>query len=147
MLIDQIKADQLQARKDRNSNLAQLLTTFYSEAAMIGKNDGDRATTDEEVQTIAKKFIKNANEVMANLPDSDDRYNMAVFEIVNLTGYLPQQMTDDELMQEIAAIIATYNLNSPRDMGTIMKELKSNKAGLYDGAKASQLAKAQLAGF
>jgi len=147
MLIDTIKADQLQARKNRDTALAQLLTTFYSEAAMIGKNDGDRVTTDEEVHGVAKKFIKNAKEVYNNLVDTDTRALEATYEIGILSGFLPQQMTDDELIHYIADIIGAYKLNSPRDMGVIMKELKSNKTGLYDGAKASQLAKAQLAGF
>jgi len=144
MLIEQIKQDQLQARKDRNAQLAQLLTTFYSEAAMIGKNDGDRATTDAEVQAVAKKFIKNANEVMANLPDSDDRYVMAVFEIVNLTEYLPAQMSEEELNAAIGEIIQSNNLSTMKDMGNVMKALKVEFAGQYDGSTASKLIKEQL---
>lgn len=144
MLIEQIKADQLQARKDRNTNLAQLLTTFYSEAAMIGKNDGDRVTTDKEVHTVAKKFIKNANEVMANLPDSDDRYAMAVFEVVNLTEYLPPQLSEEGLHKAIADIIQSKNLSTMKDMGVIMKELKAGFEGQYDGKTASQFIKELL---
>lgn len=141
MLIEQIKADQLQARKDRNTNLAQLLTTFYSEAAMIGKNDGDRVTTDKEVHAVAKKFIKNANEVMANLADSDDRTAMAVFEVVNLTEYLPPQLTDEDLRGIVATLVQGKTI---RDMGSVMKELKENYDGRYDGKLASQLTKELL---
>ena len=147
MLIDTIKADQLQARKDRYKDTAALLTTFYSEAAMIGKNDGGRTTTDEEVIALAKKFIKNAEERRDNLDKSDARYVNDGFEINVLSQYLPTQMTDDELKEFIGEVIGTQGLQSPKDMGVIMKELKTTKAGLYDGGKASQLAKALLAGF
>jgi len=144
MLIDTIKDQQLQARKDRDAPLAQLLTTFYSEAAMIGKNDGDRATTDKEVQAVAKKFIKNANEVYMNLPDTDNRALEAIFEIEILNAYLPQQMTDEELQTAIEAIIQAKDLSTMKDMGTVMKELKTGFDGQYDGKTASQFIKELL---
>lgn len=144
MLIEQIKADQLQARKARNAQLAQLLTTFYSEAAMIGKNDGGRITTDEEVHAVAKKFIKNANEVMANLSEDDDRYAMAVFEVVNLTTYLPPQLSEEGLRDAIQAIIQAHDLSSMKDMGMVMKELKFAFNGRYDGKTANQIIKELL---
>ena len=147
MLIDTIKADQLQARKDRYKDTIALLTTFYSEAAMIGKNDGGRVTTDAEVIALVKKFIKNAEERRDNLDESDARYVNDGFEINVLSQYLPTQMSDDELKDFIGEVIGTHGLQSPKDMGVIMKELKATKAGLYDGGKASQLAKALLAGF
>lgn len=144
MLIDEIKADQLQARKDRNTQLTTLLTTFYSEAAMIGKNDGGRATTDAEVHAVAKKFIKNANEVMAILSDDDDRTAMAVFEVVNLTTYLPSQLNDLELKAVVCNIIMNMSSPSPKDMGTVFKELKAGFDGQYDGKLAGQLIKELL---
>ena len=49
MLINQIKSDALEARKARQTNTATLLTTLYSEASMVGKNDGNRESTDAEV--------------------------------------------------------------------------------------------------
>jgi hypothetical protein len=57
-LIQTIKADQVQARKARSAS-ASILTTLIGEAEMIGKNAGDRESTDEEVIAIIKKFIKN----------------------------------------------------------------------------------------
>ncbi len=144
MLINTVKENQTIARKSGDKKLAQLLTTFYSEAAMIGKNAGERLTTDKEVQAVAKKFIKNANEVMVNLPDSDARYAEAVFEIVCLTEYLPQQKTEEELTTIIDEIIQSKGLSTMKDMGIVMKELKSAFDGQYDGKTASQLIKELL---
>jgi len=139
MLIDKIKADQLQARKDRDAGLATLLTTFYSEAVMIGKNDGSRNTTDDEVAALAKKFIKNAEEVMDNLGDMDLRYESAGFEIGVLSKYIPIQLSEQELRVAIEAIIQDNGLSSPKDKGVVFKELKTGFNGLYDGRAAGQL--------
>jgi uncharacterized protein YqeY len=141
MLIDEVKAQSVQARKDRNHQLAQLLITFYSEAAMIGKNDGERPTTDEEVQKVAKKFIGGAKDVIENLPAGDERVEAAQFEIDVLEGFLPQQLSEEELGISIGMIIEGHGLTSVRDMGTIMKELNKVHAGRFDGSRASAIAK------
>lgn len=144
MLIDKIKQLQIAARKDRNAELAQLLTTFYSEAAMIGKNDGDRPTTDKEVHAVAKKFIKNANEVLENLPDTDDRAVAAVYEIDTLRQFLPPQLSEGELRAAIVDLIETNNVQSIKDMGFVMTELKAYFDGQYDGKTASQITRELL---
>ena len=144
MLIDTIKTQQLQARKSRDTALAQLLTTFYSEAAMIGKNDGDRTTTDKEVHAVAKKFIKNAKEVYNNLPDTDNRALEAVYEIDILGGYLPPQLSPPDLLAAIAKIVDDKNASTMKDMGVVMKELKAAFDGQYDGKEASAIIKGLL---
>jgi len=144
MLIDIIKDQQVQARRDRDADLAQLLTTFYSEAAMIGKNDGGRDTTDNEVIALAKKFINNAKEVMDNLDATDVRYTNADYEIGTLSNYLPTQLSEQEIRSAVEVIIDAKDLSTMKDMGVIMKELKSTFDGQYDGKVASQIIKELL---
>lgn len=140
-LITQIKDDQLQARKDRNTTKATLLTTLFSEAAMVGKNDGNRETTDAEVIAVIKKFVKNNLEVIGNLSEDDDRYVIATHELVFMNNYLPKQLTNDELRDIITPLAEGKTM---RDMGGIMKELKANYTGLYDGRAASTIIKGVL---
>lgn len=144
MLLTQLKDDQLQARKKRQTELATFLTTLYSEVAMVGKNDGNRDTTDEEACIVLKKFVKNAREVLENIPDEDPRYGNANFEISILEEYLPKQYTELELKNIIDTIIGENEITELRQMGTVMKYLKEQHAGLYDGKLASQLVKAAL---
>ena len=61
-LLAKLKADSLQARKDGNKVAANLLVTLVSEATMVGKNAGNRDSTDEEVQRVVKKFLDNTIE-------------------------------------------------------------------------------------
>lgn len=146
MLLTTIKEDQIQARKDRNTELATFLTTLYSEAAMVGKNDGNRDSTDVEVCAVLKKFKKNAGEVIDNTPTTDGRHIHALNEIEVLDGYLPKQMSEQELTAFIETAIHVNDLSSPKDMGFIMKELKKQCNGLYDGKLASTISKRLLIG-
>lgn len=143
-LLQQIKKDQLQARKDKQAAEATLLTTLIGEAAMIGKNDGNRESTDDEVITVVKKFIKNNKELMNIVKPETDGYADAKAENEFLTQYIPSQMTEEELRVAVQSRICTLDEISPKLMGSIMKWLKDNYVGHYDGNLASKVVKELL---
>ena len=64
MIVNQLKQDRVQARKDRDPTLTSFLTTVYSEVVTVGKNDGNRETTDQETIAVLKKYIKRADEMI-----------------------------------------------------------------------------------
>ena len=145
-ILNQLKQDQLQARKDRNSSLAMFLTTLYSEAGRPGLDDGKRESTDAEVTAVIKKFIKNSEEVLANLAPSDERSVNAQAEIDTLNRYLPKQLTQDSLETIIRAEVVLHGFDSMKNLGAIMKFMKDKYDGRYDGKLASTVAKSQLLG-
>ena len=129
MLINKIKSDALIARKARQTDTATLLTTLYSEASMVGKNAGNRESTDQEVLQVIEKFIKNANEIKV------------------LSKYLPKKMSYEELGHVIRGIIKGLTLTkdkSPKLMGEVMGMLKILHGGTYDGKVASEIVKKGL---
>lgn len=138
-LIQQIKDDQLTARKEKSWK-ASALTTLIGEAAMIGKDDGNRETTDAECIAVIKKFIKNMEET-AKHAGMDDH---AAMEIELLNGYLPQQITGMRLEMTIQGVIVSVGAETIRDMGKVMKVLKDNYDGTYDGREASTIVKELL---
>lgn len=144
MIVNQLKQDQLSARKRRDSLSTKLLTTLYSDVVMVGKNDGGRETTDIEVISILKKYIKNAEEVMSNLSPSDERFAYASFEIELLNTYLPNQLSVEDLNVVIAQIIEAREFTSMKDMGQTMQALKAMYDGTYDGATAVDIVRQQL---
>lgn len=135
MLLEKIRADQLQARKENNKIKATILTTLIGEAAMIGKNAGNRETTDEETAKVITKFVKNIVETQdltrgVNL----DKFNELEAERVILAGYLPKELTVEELKE-----IILKNFTDKPNVGQVMAYLKANYSGQYDGKVASGL--------
>lgn len=143
-LLQTIKDAQLQARKNRQADAAASLTTLIGEASSIGKNDGNRETTDAEIVTVVKKFIKNINETLAALPPTDARVQAFSAEKVLYEGFLPTQISNDQLKVIIVQLTDELNAHTIRDMGKVMKALKDRYDGQYDGAAASGLIKAAL---
>jgi len=138
-LINQIKADQLQARKDRLGAKASTLTTLLGEAEAIGKNDGNRETTDAEVVAIIKKFIKNIDQCIDAGVSEGSRFFLDVEKDL-LSAYLPKELTEQELRDFIEGLIAFDNLSN---MGQIMGALKASGES-YDGRLASEIIKKEL---
>jgi len=146
MLIDQIKQDLLQARRDRDSVASALLSTLLAEASAVGKNHGNRDSTDAEVLAVVTKFVKNLTEII-NLPITtpalEQQHAQAVQEHQLLQRYVPQQLSADELKDIIGAMILTLPTTAGA-MGAVMSQLRQNYAGRYNGQVASAVAKELL---
>lgn len=142
-LFDQIKADQLAARKAKDGLKATLLTTLIGELTAIGKNDGNREVTDADVVKLVKKFLDGVNETIAlmkdvsNVDGSADRYVNLLKEQSYLTVYMPQQMDEAKLTEVLTGLVAEVGPN----LGKLMGLLKARYAGQYDGGMASTIAK------
>lgn len=138
-LLEKIKADQLAARKNKETLKATLLTTLYSEAAMKGKNSG-RDTTDDETIQVIQKFLKGINESISYLEKGN--INPEALATVQaekgiLDAYLPKMATEADIRAEVA----TLKVAGAANIGAIMKGLKDKFGAALDGKLASQLAK------
>lgn len=144
-LIQEVKSKNLEARKAKYTSVVNVLTPLIGEAEMVGKNAG-REVTDQEVVTMIKKFIKNLDETIKVIGDSDPRALTALGEKQTLEFFLPKQLSEQDLKDHIRAIHAGLVAHEGKaDMGGIMRMLKTRFDGLYDGKLASQLIKAELA--
>lgn len=147
MLLEQLKKDWFDARKARESDKALLLSTLYSECQMIGKDDGNRLTTDAEVVARVKKFIKGIDENIERLGkeevNSSNSFALAgaitKFQTEKewISVYLPKQMTEEELKIAISTIMVEQDITSVKAMGMVMKTLNAQYNGQFDGKMAS----------
>ena len=125
----------------RLSAIRQLL------AALKQKEVDQRVVlTDADVTAIIEKLIKQRRDsitqyVAANRQDLAD---VETFELNLLQGYLPQQMTDAEILSEIELIISETGAVTAKDMGKVMGPLKTRLAGRADMTKVSSLVKTRL---
>ena len=154
-LLDELKADQLAARKSNDRLKADLLTTLIGEASQITTEEFKRGVTevtDEKVAATVAKFLKNTKLTLENLASErarlteagsdaskvDQRIEAAETELAILSSYGPKQMTESELRK----VIDDFRAQNPdANVGTIMAHLKTSFGGQYDGKAASALAR------
>lgn len=129
-LIETIKKDLLQARKDGDKFASSMLSTLVGDADRVGKDNGNRAPTDSEVQAVAVKFMKSAkqNLELTSRPEFQ-------IEIEILERYLPKSLSEMELISIIKEQVAQHGKNKGKVLGFLAKEYKNR----YDGKQAADL--------
>ena len=140
MLIEQVQQQLLQARKAKDSRLVTILTTLFGEAQMIGKNAGNRQTTDAEVIALTKKFIDKIDETLSLVKDEQKRVELN-FEKQVLSQFMPAMLSEQELTQEIQKILQSLPVVDKKAIGLVNKSLKENFAGRYNGQQVNEMLK------
>jgi uncharacterized protein YqeY len=151
-LKDQITEDMKTAMRAKDS--ARLSTVRLLLAAMKQKEVDERMVltgtvlTDADVLAIIDKMVKQRRESIAQF-DKAGRNDLAEAEkaeIGVLSGYLPQQLSEAEVGEAVAAAISESGAAGVKDMGKVMAVLKPKLAGRTDMGKVSGLVKAKLGG-
>ncbi len=114
------------------------------EARGLGKDPLD----DAALLALLQKMIKQREESVA-LYEKGGRKELADQErgeISVIQGFLPQQMSDDQMTAAIDAAITETGAVSMKDMGKVIGALRGKYAGQMDFGKASALVKSKLSG-
>jgi uncharacterized protein YqeY len=110
--------------------------------------DVARTLTDEELQGVLRREAKKRREAATAYDDvgRPDRADRERAELAVLDGYLPAQLSDEELTTLVTAAITETGAQGPRAMGQVMKAVQGSVAGRADGARVSSEVRRQLAG-
>jgi uncharacterized protein YqeY len=127
-----LKKRSLEARKNRNKVIATAAITLMGELETDAKRSGSEVT-DEQVYARAKKMIASNYETI-QLSKDLDKIGILNEENEFFDSLLPKQLNEDELTSLIKAM-------NPNNMGEVMKHLKQEYPGRFDGKVASKIAK------
>ena len=133
----------------RAKDTARLGTVRLLLSAMKQKEVDERVElTDTDVLSIIEKMLKQRRESIAQYEKAarQDLADVEKAEIGVLSAYLPQQLSEAEVADAIAAAIKESGAAGPKDMGKVMGLLKSRLAGRTDMGKLSGLVKSKLSG-
>ena len=138
MILKEIKRNQLSARKRKDKFTASILTTLIGEIEIVGKNDGNRETTDKEAENVVRKFLKNAEQTQRlmlenGLTEKSIKYERTFPEILIYKSFLPKQLTTEELNEKIDDLI----VSGCNNIRSIMMELNKDFKGAFNGKMAS----------
>jgi len=123
----------------------EILSTLLAEIQKVGKDKGNRESTDTESIYVIKKFISGIDEMIIVLTKNgkNDIVKKLKDEKLVYEAYLPKQFFKEELEKILHGFIFDDKHNV-KNIGIVMKMLKENYTGLYDGGMASEIAKTML---
>jgi uncharacterized protein YqeY len=138
----------MKAGDARRVSTLRLVNAAFKNADIELRGQGKGPLGEDEMLALLQKMIKQRQEAI-ELYDKGGRAELAQQErdeIAIIAGYLPKQMSEDEIKAAIAAAIADTGAAGMKDMGKVIAALKGKFAGKMDFAKASGLVKGMLAG-
>jgi uncharacterized protein YqeY len=102
--------------------------------------------SDVDVVAIIEKMLKQRRDSISQYKAANrqDLVDVEEFEVTVLQTYMPQQLSEDDVVAAIAEAIAATGAAGPQDMGKVMGVVKPKLAGRADMGKVSGLIKAQL---
>lgn len=149
MLRDTIKAAQVAAMKagDKSRLAAVRLILAKLKDKDIELRTASQVPDDDTIVVdVLQKMAKQRRESIT-LYEQGGRQELADVEkgeLAVIEGFMPAQLSDDEVKAAIEAIKAELGANGMKDMGKVVAALKARHGSQLDMGKASGLVKAAL---
>lgn len=139
-VLEQIQDDVRTAMKARDRERAsalRLIVDVLQQDAKLGKGD--------EVAVLQRERKKRVE--AAEAYENAGRAEQAAserFEAELIEGYLPQQLSDEELGELVAAAVAETGATEQKQMGQVMSALMPKVGGRADGKRVSAAVRQKL---
>lgn len=144
-MFDKIKKDLMTAMKEQDKFKLSVLRMLKSalQAEEISKKS---ELTDDEVLNIIKKQVKVRNASLEEYKDYG-RYDLAndlAQEIEILKSYLPEELSNEELIKIIDEQFNIINPTSIKDMGKVIKAISNVVGTRADMGEVSKIVKEKI---
>jgi uncharacterized protein len=139
-ILEQVQEDVKTAMKagerDRVGALRMIVNALQQEAKE-GKDDEVAA-----LQRERKRRLDAAEALREGGRDDQAAAEQSEAELIE--GYLPEQLSDDELSELVASAVEETGASEPKDMGGVMKSLMPKVGGRADGKRVSEAVREKL---
>lgn len=134
-MMDKVNNDIKEAMKAKQQERLDALRMLKAE--FIKNNTAAKPTDELSITVSHAKRIQDSLEMYQAGTEAHDKI---IKELAIIKEYLPQEMTEAEVVK----IIQDIKAKGAKDMGAVMKELQPQIKGRFDGKKASELVKANI---
>ncbi len=139
-IMDQMKT----AMKEKNTIALEALRAIKSELLLAKTAGGNHAELTEEdeialLQKLVKQRKEAAEQFRANNRAELEEKELKQAEVIQT--FLPAQLSEEELVKALEAIVAEVGATSPKDMGKVMGAASKQLAGKADGKAISEQVK------
>jgi uncharacterized protein len=146
-LKERLRADLTTAMKDRDEvriRTLRMALTSVSNEEVAGA--AARELSDDEVLKILAREAKRRREAATAFEDAGRAEQAAAerAEDAVLAGYLPAQLSDGEITQIVAAVMAETGASGRLAMGQVMKAVTPRVGGRAEGSRVAAEVRRQL---
>lgn len=133
-VVEQLKKRSMALRKERNP-IAPSIQFALSEIEKVGKNSGNRETTEDEAIRVVQKLIATVDENLRVV--EFDGHRIALYlEKQILQEVLPQMASEEEVRSLLADILGA---TAPKNKGVAMKVIRDEFGAKVDMKRAGEI--------
>ncbi len=144
-----MKEELLKALKEAMKNKDEIkkdTITLLRSAILQVEKDNQKQLSEDEMLAIVSKEVKKRKESIADYEKAnrEDIVQKLKKEIEILSEYLPEQLSEEEIIKIVEEAINETGATSPRDMGKVMQAIRPKTNGKADGKVVSQIVREKL---
>ena len=146
MQYEELKSLIKDAMKAHDKVRLSILRQVHGELKNI-EVDERREVADADVDAMLKRVIKQTKETLEGsikAGNNQERTDTLTAQVEILEGLLPKQVSGDELMALIDAVLAETGASTKKEMGRVMGALTQKTGGNFDKAGAAQVLGSKL---
>jgi len=135
-LVERVQSELVAAMKRRDELSLSVLRMLKSAIQLAQVEKGrDAVLTDEEVVTLVQRLVKQRQEAAEQYRagGAADRADRELEEARFLQGYLPEQLSDEELESLTRQVAQDTGAASPKDLGKVMGRVMPLVKGRAEG--------------
>lgn len=143
--IDQaLKTALLSGDKELATTLRGLKSVILYEE--VAKGVREQGLSDEEITTLLSKELKKRQESadLFRKGGNDQKADAELAEKRVIEGFLPQQLSDEELRVVVADVIREQDAKDMQSMGKVIAAVKQRVGASADGSRIAQAIKERL---
>ncbi|GAB6933154.1 GatB/YqeY domain-containing protein [Calditerricola satsumensis] len=139
-LIERLTEDMKQAMKAKDAVRLSVIRMARS-AIKNEEIEKGRPLTDDDVIAVLHRELKQRRDSLHEFEKAgrQDLVDKVKAEIEVLTQYLPEQLSDEELLELIRNAVQEVGATSKKDLGKVMRVLMPKVKGRADGKRVNAL--------
>ena len=137
--------DMKDAMKEKNEVKKNTIQMVRAAILQVEKDKGIEMDDNQIIEVISKE-VKKRKDAINDFEKGgrEDLVNQTKEEISYLEGYLPAQLSREEVEEIVKSIIAETGASTMKDMGMVMKTAKEKIGASSDGKTINEIVKANL---
>ena len=145
MLVEKLKKDMIEAMKNKDK---EKLTVIRMVKAALDKERIDKKAevNDDLLIDVVNKQVKMRNDSLEEFKKANraDLIKQTEEELEILKDYLPEQLSEEEVITIIEEVINEVNAETIKYMGKVMKEVTPKVKGKANMKHVSEIIKSKL---
>ena len=146
LLEERIAADYKESMKARDQLRTQAISFLRSELKYYAIDKKKSSLEDSDVAVVLKKLIKQRQDSIQQF-EKGNRQDLVAkekSELELLKSYLPQEMSEAEVVGIVDSVVKELGAVSIKDMGRVIKEVMAKTQGKADGKMISDIVRKKL---